>query len=217
MVSTTLQCRLSLPRPVDTSVFSIPPEEMELPIATPANSRVLIIRQTEPTWVPKSHTNLPSRYSVGMPLDLATSLAAELNRRCMADPSRPDTWHIVVYRHAPGFTVIQVKKSSLWVPESEYDLPPDASDPIRNSDARRCVREFNLREMQLAPSPQFWALHVKPLKREESAPLELPVNEPGLRLLRVPGHNDVQFIVKAPGRDREALRKVRAAVDAVTD
>jgi len=81
-----------------------------------------------------------------------------------------------------------------------------------NCEARNAAKEFNRREMQLIRSPEFWAIHIKPLRKESAGRPKLDVSPNETRVIRVNGRRDVQSIVQGVSSEREALHKLQDAV-----
>lgn len=212
---------VTLPRPVSTpsvSLSSVSPDEFEMPQETPPDSRVQIIRNPDRTWVPSGMGSLPPHCSVGMPYAIAAALAAELNRCSMNEPDRAHTWHVVISRqNKTGYAVMRILRSANWIPQDEFDLPPDACEPMFNCEARKAVHEFNRREMQLNRSPEFWAVLIKPLKKGPIGTPKLDVTRNDIRVIRVNGRRDVQIVIQGVTSEREALQKLRDAVSPLFD
>jgi hypothetical protein len=130
----------------------------------------------------------------------------------MDEPNRAHSWHVVISRqNKSGYAVMRVLRSANWIPRDEFDLPPDASASMSNGEARMSVQEFNRREMQLSRSPEFWAVLIKPLKKEFSERPKLAISRNDTRIIRVNGRQDVQVVIQGVFSEREALRKLRDA------
>lgn len=151
-----------------------------------------------------------------MPYPIAAALAVELNRAVLRDPDRQDVWHVVIHRYKTGgFAVVQVRKSAKWIPEDEYAIPPDATEPMGNVEARGNVAAFNRRELQGSTSPEFWAIHIKPLRREETIPLHVSWTE--TRIIRVKGQKDLRIVARGFSSDRQVLKAIRKSLTPVPD
>ncbi len=203
----------TLLRPVTdplVSLSTVQPDELEMLPETPPDSRVLIIRNPESTWVPNGPTSLPPHCSLGMPYDTAAALACELNRYSMIESSRAHSWHVVISRqNKSGYAVMRVMRSANWIPQDEYDVPPDASESMFNCAARKEARDFNHREMQLNRSPEFWAIHIKPLKKGQSDKPKLNVSRNDTRVIHMNGRSDIRVVVQGVFSDKEAVQKVQ--------
>ena len=206
-------------RPVSdptAALFVESPDELEMPWETPANSRILIIRNADRLWVPKGVCSLPPHCTLGMPYPIAAALALELNRVSLRDPDRQHTWHVVIYRmNKGGFAVMRVLRSANWVPEDEYAIPPDATEPMSGCEARVNVAAFNRRELQGSTSPEFWAICIKPLLKEEI--ITLNVSSDDIRVFRVNGQENLRIVARGFSSDRQVLKAIREALPLVTD
>lgn len=198
------------------SLFVESPDELEMPWEAPPNSRVLIIRNHDRLWVPKGIHSLPPHCTLGMPYRIAAALALELNRVSLRDPDRQHTWHVVIYRmNKGGFAVMRVLRSANWVPEDEYAIPPDATEPMSGCEARVNVAAFNRRELQGSTSPEFWAICIKPLRKEEI--ITLNVSSDDIRVFRVNGQENLRIVARGFSSDRQVLKAIREALPLVTD
>lgn len=147
-----------------TSIEGLEPPELSA--AKTMNSRMLIVRVTDPEFNPMSPREVPGRFTFHMPLHLAQKLAQGMNAIYITHEQIHE-WAIVCTAKR-GFCVCRVTPPKEWRPDDIYDIPPDCIDrEMFNMQARNNMVFLNREIMKRGGRIEQWAVVVKPLRKEK--------------------------------------------------
>ena len=172
MSATATECRPDSGDGRESSSISAPVPDPEAgkvgQCESEPDSIVLILKYTDPDFVPTSPRYVPWSHTFGMKRATANDLAVALNRDVQHDRDR-DQWHVVCKRKLGCFCVLRVIVPHGWTAESEYDLPPGApAERMSDGQSRYTAVEFNRAAMREGVwTCRRWAVVVKPLFKAE--------------------------------------------------
>lgn len=142
------------------------PEEPDMTLTPPDSIKLTVLISTG--MEPLTASAIPGAVTRGIPRELATKVAVELNRGSLRIDD-VQTWHVVAHHTGQGFCVVRIRLPDGWKPRTEYDTPPSADTGMMNAAARMEAIRFNRLQLASGGPVKFWQLHIKPLEYPKAA------------------------------------------------